>query len=69
MNNFKTISEYDILQYAAIGMTHKIADLELASRENPADGWVYDEIIEGCDKKLEEILNRMDALEKSEEKA
>ena len=69
MTGLKTLTERDILNYAAWYLNDQVADFQDQMKKGLLDPEEGDALIEDIDRQLEEIYDAQEALEKEEERA
>ena len=69
MTGLKTLTERDILNYAAWYLNDQVADFQDQMKKGLLDPEEGDALIENIDRQLEEIYDAQEALEKEEERA
>ena len=69
MTGLKTLTERDILNYAAWYLNDQVADFQDQMKKGLLDPEEGDALIEDIDQQLEEIYDAQEALEKEEERA
>jgi len=69
MTGLKTLTERDILNYAAWYLNDQVADFQDQMKKGLLDPEEGDALIEDIDRQLEEIYDAQEALEKEEARA
>ena len=69
MTGLKTLTEKDILNYAAWYLNDQVADFQDQMKKGLLDPEEGDALIEDIDEQLQELYDAMEELEKKEERA